>query len=422
MGRPSRQQRCNGGKPVSPRVVRAVFSLNTQATLGLVPSTRLLTKRYGSLTAVEDLDLEIAPGELFGFLGPNGAGKTTTIKMLVGLLRPTSGSARLAGIDILAEPEKAKARIGYVPDAATLYDKLSAREFLEFSGDLYHVEPRLRDRRIATLLKLFDLEQRGNDFLSGYSRGMRQKVSLAAALLHDPQVLFLDEPTVGLDPQSARQMSGIDVGLLLWRAQLRMFVNQTLRSGKPGRIVATIIGAAIIVLAWGWEALITTIGVEAARRFHAQVDVAHLLSLAFLGYTAVLVFSSLIFSLNALLLNPDLDLLLAAPRPVASILAGRMVLQVLRLFLLSVLFTGPALLVLAFANHNPLIVIVFCALYLLYPVFVVVIISLMSLLLVRVIPAGRGREILTLFGVAVAVGINLLNFLLNPALRDAGIA
>ena len=136
-------------------------------------------------------------------------------------------------------------------------------------------------------------------------------------------------------------MSGIDVGLLLWRAQLRMFVNQTLRSGKPGRIVATIIGAAIIVLAWGWEALITTIGVEAARRFHAQVDVAHLLSLAFLGYTAVLVFSSLIFSLNALLLNPDLDLLLAAPRPVASILAGRMVLQVLRLFLLSLLFTGP---------------------------------------------------------------------------------
>ena len=172
-------------------------------------STRLLTKRYGSLTAVEDLDLEVGAGELFGFLGPNGAGKTTTIKMLVGLLRPTSGSARVADIDILAEPEQAKARIGYVPDAATLYEKLSAREFLEFSGDLYHVERRLRDRRIDTLLKLFDLESRGNDFLSGYSRGMRQKVSLAAALLHDPQVLFLDEPTVGLDPQSARQMKDI---------------------------------------------------------------------------------------------------------------------------------------------------------------------------------------------------------------------
>jgi ABC-2 type transport system ATP-binding protein len=173
-----------------------------------VLSTRLLTKRYGSLTAVEDLDLEVGAGELFGFLGPNGAGKTTTIKMLVGLLRPTSGTARVGGVDIMAEPERAKARIGYVPDAATLYEKLSAREFLEFSGDLYHVERRLRDRRIETL-KLFDLHDRGNDFLSGYSRGMRQKVSLAAALLHDPQVLFLDEPTVGLDPQSARQMKDI---------------------------------------------------------------------------------------------------------------------------------------------------------------------------------------------------------------------
>ena len=172
-------------------------------------SARLLTKRYGALTAVEDLDLEVSAGELFGFLGPNGAGKTTTIKMLVGLLRPTSGSARVGGFDILAAPEQAKARIGYVPDAATLYDKLSAREFLEFSGDLYHVERRLRDRRIDALLQLFGLHDRDRDFLSGYSRGMRQKVSLAAALLHDPQVLFLDEPTVGLDPQSARQMKDI---------------------------------------------------------------------------------------------------------------------------------------------------------------------------------------------------------------------
>ncbi|HEV3095656.1 MAG TPA: hypothetical protein VG104_00805 [Candidatus Dormibacteraeota bacterium] len=217
-------------------------------------------------------------------------------------------------------------------------------------------------------------------------------------------------------------LSGIDVGWLLWRAQLRMFINQTLRSRKPGRIVGTVIGVLVIVLAWLWEALITVIGLEALHRFHPQIDTVHVLSLAFLGYTAVLVFSSLVFSLNALLLNPDLDLLLAAPRPVASILAGRMVLQVLRLFLLSLLFTGPALVVLAFANHNPLIPIVFSALYLLYPVFVVVIISLLSLVLVRFVPAGRGREILTLFGVVLALGINVLNFLVNPALRDSGFA
>lgn len=174
-----------------------------------VLSTRLLTKRYGSLSAVDGLDLEVGAGELFGFLGPNGAGKTTTIKMLVGLLRPTSGTASVAGIDIVGEPERAKARIGYVPDSAVLYEKLSAREFLQFSGDLYHVEPRLRDRRIEALLKFFNLADRANDFLSSYSRGMRQKISLAAALLHEPQVLFLDEPTVGLDPLSARQMKDI---------------------------------------------------------------------------------------------------------------------------------------------------------------------------------------------------------------------
>jgi ABC-2 type transport system ATP-binding protein len=183
--------------------------MRSAGRLTSVLSTRLLTKRYGSLTAVDGLDLEIGPGELFGFLGPNGAGKTTTIKMLVGLLRPTSGSARVADIDIQSEPERAKAQIGYVPDSPILYDKLSGREFLEFSGDLYHVERGLRDRRIDALLGLFGLRDRDNDFLSSYSRGMRQKVSLAAALLHDPQVLFLDEPTVGLDPQSARQMKDL---------------------------------------------------------------------------------------------------------------------------------------------------------------------------------------------------------------------
>ena len=199
-----------------------------------------------------------------------------------------------------------------------------------------------------------------------------------------------------------------------------MFINQTIRSGKSGRIVGTIVGAAVIVLAWAWEAIITSLGVQAAHRLPLGADPVHLLSLAFLGYTAVLIFSSLLFSLNALLLNPDLDLLLAAPRSVESVLAGRMVVQVLRLFLLSLLFTTPALFVLAVANQNPLIPFVFATLYLLYPVFVVVTISLMSLLLVRFIPAGRGREILTLFGVVLALGVNVANFLLNPALRDSG--
>ena len=220
----------------------------------------------------------------------------------------------------------------------------------------------------------------------------------------------------------AGALEGLALGLLLWRVQLQMFLNQTLRSHKPGRIVGTIVSAAIIVIAWSWEAIITWVGVQASQRAPIQLDTVHLLSLAFLAYTGVLVFSSLVFSLNALLLNPDLELLLAAPRSVESVLASRMVVQVLRLFLLSLLFTAPALLLLGVVNQTPLIPLAFAVLFLLYPVFVVVIISLMSLLLVRIIPVGRGREVLTLFGIALAIGINLANFLLNPALRDPGFA
>lgn len=215
---------------------------------------------------------------------------------------------------------------------------------------------------------------------------------------------------------------GLELGLLLWRVQLQMFINQTIRSRQAGRIAGTIAGAAVILVAWSWEGYITWLGAQASHRVPVQVDTVHILSLAFLAYTGVLVFSSLVFSLNALLLNPDLDMLLAAPRPVESVLASRMVVQVLRLFLLSLLFTAPALVVLGVIDHNPLIPFAFAMLFLLYPVFVVVIISLVSLLLVRIIPVGRGREVLTLFGVALAIGINLANFLLNPALRDPGFA
>jgi hypothetical protein len=215
-------------------------------------------------------------------------------------------------------------------------------------------------------------------------------------------------------------LEGLELGLLLWRVQLQMFINQTVRSRQAGRIAATITGTAVILLAWSWEGFITWLGVQASHRVPVRVDTVHVLSVAFLVYTGVLVFSSLVFSLNALLLNPDLDMLLASPRSVESVLASRMVVQVLRLFLLSLLFTAPALVMLAVLNQNPLIPFAFAMLFLLYPVFVVVIISLISLLLVRIIPVGRGREVLTLFGIALAIGINLANFLLNPALRDPG--
>jgi len=160
--------------------------------------------------AVQALTLRVPGGEVFGFLGPNGAGKTTTIKMLVGLLTPTAGVARVAGYDLQSQALDAKRRIGYVPDNPFLYDKLTGREFLAFIGDLYSL-PAGAERRARTedLLALLDLTGSGDQLIGGYSRGMRQKMALAAALLPRPQALFLDEPTVGLDPGSTRTLKDI---------------------------------------------------------------------------------------------------------------------------------------------------------------------------------------------------------------------
>lgn len=171
--------------------------------------TRALTKRYGELLAVDGLNLTIAGGEIFGFLGPNGAGKTTTIKMLVGLLRPTQGQALIGGYDVQQQPLQAKALIGYLPDTPFLYEKLTGREFLRFVARLYDLDGNTAGRRSDDLLQLFDLQERSDDLVQGYSHGMRQKLALAAALLHEPRVFFLDEPTVGLDPKSARQVKDL---------------------------------------------------------------------------------------------------------------------------------------------------------------------------------------------------------------------
>ncbi len=168
-----------------------------------------LTKRYGEKTAVEDVNFSVRGGEIFGFLGPNGAGKTTTLKIIVGLLQPTSGTVRVAGFDIQAQPLQAKAVSGFVPDEPNLYAKLTGRELLQFVGDLYNIEPAQINRRAEELLRMFDLSAAADDTTDSYSHGMKQKASIAAALVHDPKVFILDEPTVGLDPKSARLIKDI---------------------------------------------------------------------------------------------------------------------------------------------------------------------------------------------------------------------
>jgi ABC-2 type transport system ATP-binding protein len=162
-----------------------------------------LTRTFGDKLALSDLDLRVEPGEILGFLGPNGAGKSTTVKILTGMIRPTSGRAQVAGFDVMEHPLEVKRRIGYVPESGAMYDNLSAAEYLELVACLHHIAPTAAASRIDELLDLFDLTDVKNQRVTEYSKGMKQKVVLAAALIHRPEVLFLDEPLSGLDANAA---------------------------------------------------------------------------------------------------------------------------------------------------------------------------------------------------------------------------
>ena len=162
-----------------------------------------LVKQFGDFTAVNDLSLAVQAGEVLGVLGPNGAGKTTTISMCTGLLRPTAGSVRIAGHDVVKESQRVKPLIGYVPDQPYLYERLTGREFITLMGELYGATDQLA-ARVDQLLAYFDLQDAAGNQIAGYSHGMKQKTALSGALIHNPQLLFLDKPTVGLDPRSAR--------------------------------------------------------------------------------------------------------------------------------------------------------------------------------------------------------------------------
>lgn len=168
-----------------------------------------LSKNYGRLTAVESLNLEVPGGQIFGFLGPNGAGKTTTIRMIMGVLKPTWGQVFLGDYDMAREPEKAKAIAGFIPDRPFIYEKLSGCEFLEFVGKLHGLEPPRLAQNIAELLEHLELTPWKDELIDSYSHGMKQRLVVCAALLHEPKILVVDEPMVGMDPKGARTLKDL---------------------------------------------------------------------------------------------------------------------------------------------------------------------------------------------------------------------
>jgi ABC-2 type transport system ATP-binding protein len=162
-----------------------------------------LTKKFGSFTAIDNISLEIPSGQFFGFLGPNGAGKTTTIKMMTGLYNPTHGDVLINSVSIIKSPVEVKKQIGYIPDRPFIYDKLTGREYLYFCGGLFEIENSKLEGKIEDLIKHFEISEWIDKRSENYSQGMSQRLIIAAAILHDPKVIIIDEPMIGLDPRSA---------------------------------------------------------------------------------------------------------------------------------------------------------------------------------------------------------------------------
>jgi ABC-2 type transport system ATP-binding protein len=168
-----------------------------------------ITKRFGNVVAVNHVTLSVSGGEIFGFIGPNGAGKTTTIRMMGGVLAPTEGSVAICGIDMANDPENAKRKIGYIPDRPFLYEKLTGMEFLRFTADLYGLSEEMFFEKSEKILKVFSIYDWSDELIESYSHGMKQRLVISAALLHDPEVLIVDEPMVGLDPSGIRLVKDV---------------------------------------------------------------------------------------------------------------------------------------------------------------------------------------------------------------------
>jgi ABC-2 type transport system ATP-binding protein len=226
-----------------------------------------LVKQYGRFTAVDRISLDVRPGEIHGFLGPNGAGKTTTMRMIAGLLQPTSGRIVVNGHSLETEPEAAKASLGFIPDRPFLYDKLTAGEFLRFHGGLYGLNGNVMDR-VREMLELFELTRWENELVESFSHGMKQRLVMSAAFLHRPRAVAVDEPMVGLDPRGARlikdvfrRMSERGVSILMSTHTLEVAQEMSHRISiiQKGRIIAQGTVDEVRQLAGGGDAHLTEV-------------------------------------------------------------------------------------------------------------------------------------------------------------------
>jgi ABC-2 type transport system ATP-binding protein len=227
-----------------------------------------LVKTFGSFRAVDDVSLDVAPGEIHGFLGPNGAGKTTTMRVIAGLLKPTAGRVAIDGHDLAREPEAAKAALGFIPDRPFLYEKLTAAEFLRFHGGLYGIEGEAASSRAGELLDLFELSGWKDELVESFSHGMKQRLVMCAAFLHRPKAVLVDEPMVGLDPRGARLikdvfrvMSRKGVAILMSTHTLEVAEEMCDRISiiQAGRIIARGTVDELRILAGGEDELLTPV-------------------------------------------------------------------------------------------------------------------------------------------------------------------
>jgi ABC-2 type transport system ATP-binding protein len=213
------------------------------------PKIGVLRRTTKEIVAVEDISFEISRGELFGLLGPNGAGKTTTVKMLATLLIPTAGSAHIQGYDVVKKANEVRKRIGFIFGGERgLYWRLSGIDNLRYFASLYHVDPQVAKQRIPYLLEMVGLQDRGNERVEGYSRGMKQRLHVARTLLHDPQTLFLDEPTIGLDPVGAREFRQVIRNLQLEKKTILLTTHYMFEADALCQRVAVINHGRIVAL------------------------------------------------------------------------------------------------------------------------------------------------------------------------------